>query len=72
MCKSHPGSTGFEHIKGSRNTVEAWQCKRSWKDMGEGAASVVVDDPGLKKLRLGTMERAYERTLAKASCSRRP
>jgi hypothetical protein len=48
MCKSHPGGTGFEGMKVSRRTAEAWHCERSWKAIGEGIASAVVDDPGLK------------------------
>ena len=39
MCKGHPGSSGFEGMKGSRRAVEA---------IGEGAASVAIDGPGLK------------------------
>jgi len=44
--------------------------------IGEGTASVAVDGPELKgyakDLRFGTMKRAYERLLAKPSCSGRP
>jgi hypothetical protein len=49
MCKSHPGGTGFEGRKGSWRAAEAWYCERLWKTIGEGAASVEVDGPGLKK-----------------------
>ena len=48
MCKSHAGVAGFEDMKGSCRTAEAWHCERPWKAIGEGAASVVVDGPGLK------------------------
>jgi hypothetical protein len=48
MCKSHPGGTGFEGMKGSRTAAEAWHCERLWKAIGEGAASVAIDGPGLK------------------------
>jgi hypothetical protein len=48
MFKNHPGGTGFEGMKGSWRTAEAWQCERPWKAIGEGAASVTVDRPGLK------------------------
>ena len=48
MCKSHPGGTGFEGMKGSHRAAEALYCERPWKAIGEGAASVVVDGPGLK------------------------
>jgi hypothetical protein len=48
MCKNHSGGTGFEGMKGSRRAAEAWHCERSWKAIGEGEASAVVDDPGLK------------------------
>lgn len=48
MCKGHPGGTGFESMKGSHKAAEPWHCKRPWKAIGEGAASVEVDSPGLK------------------------
>ena len=48
MCKGHPGGTRFEGMKGTLRIAEAWHCERSWKAIGEGAASVVVDNPGLK------------------------
>ena len=48
MCKSYPGGTGFEGIKGSRRAAEAWHCERPWKAIGEGAASVAIAGPGLK------------------------
>jgi hypothetical protein len=28
MCKSYPGSTGFEGMKGSCRAAEAWHCER--------------------------------------------
>ena len=48
MCKSHPGGTGFEGMKGSCRAAEARHCERPWKAIGEGEASVAVDGPGLK------------------------
>ena len=48
MCKSHPGGTGFEGMKGSRRAAEARHCERPWKAIGEGAASVAIDVPGQK------------------------
>jgi hypothetical protein len=48
MCKGHPGGTGFEGMKGSRRAAEARHCERPWKAIGEGAASVAIDGPGLK------------------------
>ena len=45
MCKSHPGGTGFEGMKGSRRASEAQHCERTWKAIGEGAASVGIDGP---------------------------
>ena len=48
MCKSHPGGTGFEGIKGSHRAAEAQHCDRPMKAIGEGAASVAIDGPGLK------------------------
>jgi hypothetical protein len=49
MCKSYPGGTGFEGMKGSCRAAEAWHCERSLKAIGEGAASVAVDAPRLKR-----------------------
>ena len=48
MCKSYSGGTGFEGMKGSRRAAEAWHCEGPWKAIGEGAASVAVEEPGLK------------------------
>jgi hypothetical protein len=48
MCRGHPGGTGFEGMKGSRRAAEAQHCKRPWEAIGEGAASVATDGPGLK------------------------
>ena len=53
MCKGHPGGTGFEGMKGSRKAVEARHCERPWEAIGEGAASVAIDNQGLK----GVMQR---------------
>ena len=47
MCKSHPGGTGFEGMKGSWRAAEARHCERPWKAIGEGAASVAISAPGL-------------------------
>ena len=47
ICKGHPGGTGFEGMKGSHKAAEAWHCERLWKAIGEGAASVAIDRPGL-------------------------
>jgi hypothetical protein len=48
MCKSDPGGTGFEGMKGSRRAAEAGHCERPWKAIGEGAASVAIYSLGLK------------------------
>ena len=48
MCKGHPDGTDFEGMKGSRRAAEARHCKRPWKAIGEGAASVAIEGPGLK------------------------
>jgi hypothetical protein len=48
MCKSHPGGTGFEGRKGSCRAAETRHCERPWNAIGEGAASVAIDVPGLK------------------------
>ena len=49
MCKSHPGGIGFEGMKVSCRAAEAWHCERPWKAISEGAASVVIGGPGLKR-----------------------
>jgi hypothetical protein len=48
MCKSYQSGTGFEGMKGLRRAAEARHCEKPWKAIGEGAASVAIDDPGLK------------------------
>lgn len=48
MCKGHPGGTGFEGMKGSQRAAEALHGGRPWKAIGEGAASVAIEGPGLK------------------------
>jgi hypothetical protein len=48
MCKSYPGGTGFEGMKGSHRAAEAQHCERPWKAIGEGAAVVAIDGPGLR------------------------
>jgi hypothetical protein len=47
MCKGQPGGTGFEGMKGSQRAAEAQHCERPWKAIGEGAASISIDSPGL-------------------------
>jgi hypothetical protein len=71
MCKSYPGVTGFEDVKGSRRAADAWHCERPWKAIGEGAATVIVDDPGLKGSCKGVEAWHHERLLVRPSCSRR-
>jgi hypothetical protein len=48
MCKGHPSGTGFEGMKGSLRAAEAQHCERPWEAIGEGAASVAIDGPGLE------------------------
>ena len=49
MCiRDSPGGTGFEGMKGSRRAAKARLCERPWKAIGEGAASVAIEGPGLK------------------------
>ena len=48
ICKSYPGGTGFEGIKGSHRAAEAQHCERPWNAIGEGAASVAIDGPEQK------------------------
>ena len=47
MCKNHPGGTGFEGMKVSRRTAEAWHCGKSWMAIDESADSVAIYSPGL-------------------------
>jgi hypothetical protein len=35
-------------MKGSWRATETWYCERIWNTIGEGAASVVVEGPGVK------------------------
>ena len=49
LCKMHPSGTGFESLEGSwRTAAETWLCERPGEATGEGAASVTVEEPGLK------------------------
>jgi hypothetical protein len=63
MCKSYPGRTGFEGMKGTWRTAEAWYCERPWKAIGEGAAPVAVESPGLKGSCKGVEAWHYEESL---------
>ena len=63
MCKSHPGGTGFEGMKGSHRTTEAQHCERLNKAIGEGAASVAIDGPGLKESCKGVEAWHHEESL---------
>lgn len=44
----HPGDTGFEGSKDSWRAGEVWHWQQLGKPIGKSAASVDVDDPGLK------------------------
>jgi hypothetical protein len=48
ISKSHPDDSGFEGMKGSSRTAEAWHCERLWKAIGEGAVPVAKEGPRLK------------------------
>lgn len=50
MCKCHPGGSGFEGMKGSWSTAETWHHERPGETIGEDAASVAVEGPGLEGL----------------------
>jgi len=63
MCKSHPGDTGFEGMKGSWRVAEAGPRERPWKDIGEDAASVAVDGPRLKESCKGVEAWHHEESL---------
>jgi hypothetical protein len=54
MCKSHPGGTGFEGMKGLCRAAEARHCERPRKAIGEGVASVAIDGPGLEGVTQGS------------------
>jgi hypothetical protein len=48
MCKSHPGGTGFEGMKGTKRADESCHCERPGNAISEGATSIAVDGSGLK------------------------
>lgn len=48
-CKSLPSSTGFEGIKGLWTAPEVCHWERLGEAIGEGAAGIVVEVPGLKE-----------------------
>ena len=48
MCKSHPGGTGSEGMKGSWRAAEAWHCERPGEVTFEGTASEAVESPELR------------------------
>jgi hypothetical protein len=53
--------------------AESWHCERPWKGIGEVAASVAIDGPGLKGSCKGFEAWHQEESLlVKLSCSRRP
>jgi hypothetical protein len=62
MCKSYPG-TGFEGMKGPHRAAEAQHCEKPWKATGEGAASVAIDGPGLKRSCKGVEAWHHEESL---------
>ena len=49
MCENHLDSTGFEGMKESWRAAEAWHCERPEKAIGESAATVAIDSPGLEE-----------------------
>jgi len=77
MCRSHPGGTGFEGMKGSWRAAEAWHCESPWKAVDEGAASASVAINGLglkgscKGIEAWHHEESLYRLLVKPSCSGR-
>lgn len=48
MCKSHPGSIGFQDTKGSLRAVEAWHFENTEGTIGEGVLFVAFEGLGLK------------------------
>jgi hypothetical protein len=38
----------LKDMKGSWRAAEPWHCEGPWKAIGEGAALVAVDSPGLR------------------------
>ena len=42
---SHPDGTGFEGMQGSWRAAEAWPYKRLEEAIGEGTATVALEDP---------------------------
>jgi hypothetical protein len=63
MCRNHPSGTGFEGMKGSRRAAKTRHCERPWKAVGEGAASVAIDGPGLKRSCKGAVAWHHEGSL---------
>jgi hypothetical protein len=60
-CKSYPVGTGFEGMEQSWRASEAWHWERPGEAIGKGAASVAVENPGLK----GSCRDHEERLLVK-------
>jgi hypothetical protein len=66
MCKSHPDGAGFEDMKGPWRAAETLHCERPWKAIGEGTASVAVDDQGMKESCNGVEAWHHEESLWEA------
>lgn len=47
-AERHPGGAGFEVMKESWRAAEAWHGEKPGNAICEGAASVAVEDPGLR------------------------
>lgn len=45
ISKNHPGGTGFEGMKESQRTTEAWHCEKPGKVTGQSAASEAAKGP---------------------------
>jgi hypothetical protein len=75
MCKSHPGGTGFEGIRGHEEQLRLGTVRghaRSLVNVQPQLQLMAQDRRGhAKELRLGTRKNAYERLLVKSSYSKR-
>ena len=74
MCKSYPGGTGFEGMRGHEEQLRLGTVRGQGRPLVKGQPQVQLG-LGLrghaKKLKLGTIKGAYERLLMKPNCSRR-
>lgn len=75
MCKSYPGSTGFEGMKGPTEELRRGTVRSHTRPLVKVQPQLQLIAQDLrghaKEVRLGTMKKAYERLLLKPSYSGR-